>query len=197
MAKTVYPPENKGLICLKPLSGGLRFFLAVALCLGGWCSPAAAREVAIRPLTITVRVPVYLYLQVGSPGGLVDLVSFKVTALPGSGPVRGESTGEYPVPVRAQGILTSYTVVALTADASQPLSDGVGHQIPFRHIFWKGTGNMPSGRFSGAAQQIILRRPASPGRFRFRGGMAFFYDNRQYFPAGIYRGRVTYTLSAP
>lgn len=160
-------------------------------------SPGFARDVASRTITITVSAPVFLVLTVGSPGAIVDLVTFRVSGIPGSGPVRGESTGAYPVPIQARGLLTSAGTATLTADSSQPLKDGFGHTIPFNQISWQGGGAMPSGRFSGASKQIVWQQSTSTGKFSVQGSMAFFYDHALYVAAGTYQGRVTYTLSVP
>lgn len=162
-----------------------------------WPAVAPAQDVAIRPFNVVVKVHPYLYLEIGTAGAIVDQISFRVAGLPGTGPVRGESTGKYPVPVVGDGMLASAGTVNLIADASQPLTDGMGNQIPFSQISWQGSGDVPSGQYSGSHQQIILRQSAHKGRMKLSGAMAFFYNNTQFFPAGIYSGRVVYTLSAP
>lgn len=99
--------------------------------LPGLGADAWARDVAAEPLTVRVVVRPYLYLEIGSPGGIVDTVNFTVAGLPGSGPVPGQSTGANPVPVWAEGLVRSATTVMLTADSSRPLEDGSNNQIPF------------------------------------------------------------------
>lgn len=178
------------------LKAGLLSVSLVTLALG-WLSPGWARDVAIRTITVTVNAPVFLSLRVGSSGATIDRVTFRVTGIPGSGAVRGESTGAYPVPFQVQGLLTSAGTATLTADSSQPLNDGLGHTIPFNQISWKGGGDMPSGRFSGTAKQIIWQQSTSTGWFSVQGTMAFFYDHVLYVPAGTYQSRATYTLSVP
>ncbi|MBW2040252.1 MAG: hypothetical protein JRI46_11820 [Deltaproteobacteria bacterium] len=143
-------------------------------------------------MDIVIRSALALFLRVGSPGGTVDVVSFHVTGLPGSGPVPGISSGQNPVPVRARAFLL-FGQMILTADSSVPLNDGSGNTIPFTEISWRGTGGMPSGTFSGAADQFIGATSLS----RFQGAMSFNYRNILYVPAGTYTGRVTYTLSSP
>jgi hypothetical protein len=174
---------------------GLLLLSLILLALGR-PAPGLARDVAIRSITVTVAAPVFLSLQVGSPGAIIDLVTFRVGGIPGSGAVRGESTGTYPVPFRAWGLLTSAGMVTLAADSSQPLSDGMGHTIPFSQISWQGSGAVPSGRFTGTSKQTVWQQ-ATSGWFRAEGAMAFFYDNILFVPSGTYLGRVTYTLSVP
>jgi len=155
-----------------------------------------AADVAIQSVTIMVAVPVYLSLRIGSPGSSIDRISFQITKIPGSGAVPGQSTGAYPVAFRAQGRLTSPGTVRLTANSSQPLSDGMGHTISFDQISWEGSGVMPAGRFSGSSNQTVWLQSV-PRSFNLQGSMSFFYDNALYVPAGNYHGRVTYTLSSP
>lgn len=178
------------------LKAGLLLVSLVTLTFG-WPSPVFARDVASRTITITVSAPVFLSLRVGSPGAILDLVTFRVSGIPGSGPVRGESTGAYPVPFQARGLLTSAGTATLTADSSQPLNGGLGQTIPFNHISWQGGGVMPSGRFSGTSKQIIWQQSTPTGWFSVEGTMAFSYDHVLYVPAGTYQGRATYTLSVP
>jgi hypothetical protein len=163
----------------------------------GWAFPGYARDVASRTITVTVSAPVFLSLTVGTPGAVIDRVTFRISGIPGSGPVRGESTGAYPVPFQARGLLNSAGTATLTADSSQPLNDGLGHTIPFNQISWQGGGVMPSGRFSGTSKQTVWQQSTSFGWFSVQGTMAFFYDNLLYVPAGTYQGRTTYTLSVP
>lgn len=153
---------------------------------------AQGRVVAQKPVDIIVRSAFVLLLQVGSPGGTVDVVRFDVSALPGSGPVKGVSSGQNPVPVIARAVFLSGQMV-LTADSFAPLNDGHGNTIPFTEIGWKGTGIMPSTTFSGTTHQLLF----TTSRSRARGTMSFYYKNTMYLPAGTYSGRVTFTLSSP
>jgi hypothetical protein len=72
--------------------------------------------------------------------------------------------------------------------------------IPFSSISWVGggTGDNPatiaSGTFVGGTTQSLLSIAANRW---FEACLAFNYANTQIYPAGIYNGRVTYTLSAP
>lgn len=156
-----------------------------------------AADVAIRQLNITVKSHPYVYLEIGTAGAIVDQISFRVAALPGTGPVRGESTGKYPVPLIGDGLLTAPGTATITINAAIPLQDGRGNQIPFSEVYWTGGGDIPSGQFAGSAQQIIFQQSAHRGRLKINGAMAFFYRNQNYFPAGTYTGRVIYTLTAP
>ena len=153
--------------------------------------PAQGRVVAQEPVDIVILAARRLDLQIGSPGNIIDVVSFTVSGLPGSGPVQGVSSGGNPVAVRAHAVPGNQDMT-LTADSSTPLNDGAGHTIPFTQIGWNGTGDVPSRSFTGSPRQLVFMtsRPA-------RGTMPFFYLNTVYVPSGTYVGRVTYTLSSP
>jgi hypothetical protein len=156
-----------------------------------------AADVAIRQLNITVHAHPYVYLEIGTVGAIVDQISFRVATLPGAGPVRGESTGLYPVPVIGDGLLTAPGTATLTVNSANPLEDGRGNRIPFSEVYWTGAGDIPGGQFAGSAQQIIFQQAAHRGRLKINGAMSFFYRNQNYYPAGTYTGRVIYTLTAP
>jgi hypothetical protein len=168
--------------------------LGFLLCL--CCSPTAlyaqGRVVAQEPLDIVIQAAGSLDLRIGTSGGTIDVVSFTVTQLPGSGPVPGVSSGQDPVPVRATSSPGNATKV-LTADSSVPLNDGAGHTIPFTQISWVGANEVQSGTFTGASSQQILMTTSQVTQ----GTMSFSYANTVYVASGTYTGRVTYTLSSP
>lgn len=164
---------------------------AYTLCLATQAM-AQGRIVAEEPVDIVIRSAVVLFLRIGSPGGSVDIVGFEVTGEPGSGRVPGISSGPNPVPVEARAAALSGQMF-LTADSSVPLNDGYGNSIPFTEIGWTGLSGMPSGTFSGTANQLIV----STSSRRFQGAQSFYYSNRLFVPSGTYSGRVTYTLSSP
>src|SRR5512139_3207663 len=62
---------------------------------------AQGRVVAQEPLDIVILAASSLSLRIGTSGGTVDMVTFTVTQLPGTGAVAGVSSGANPVPVRA------------------------------------------------------------------------------------------------
>lgn len=94
----------------------------------------------------------------------------------------------------------------LSVQAPVNLTSG-GHTIPFADIRWQAAWNVPAR--SGAAPS----EDVASGHFRADGGAltlatippqewhenchSFFYANRAIKPAGVYRGRVTYTLVSP
>jgi hypothetical protein len=152
---------------------------------------AQGRVVAQEPLDIVILAATSLSLTIGTSGSTIDRVSFTVTQLPGLGAVAGVSSGANPVPVDARPIPGSATII-LTADSSVPLNDGAGHTILFTQISWTGTGDIPTGTFTGSPSQQI-----STTKGRMSGTMSFSYANTVYVPSGTYTGRVTYTLSSP
>jgi hypothetical protein len=168
--------------------------LGFLLCL--CCSPTAlyaqGRVVAQEPVDIVIQAASSLYLRIGTSGGAIDVVSFTVTQLPGSGPIPGVSSGQNPVPVRATSSPGNATKL-LTADSSVPLDDGAGDTIPFTQIRWTGAGGVPSGTFTGSPSQQIVWTTHQLNN----GTMSFWYANTIYVASGTYTARVTYTLSSP
>ena len=154
---------------------------------------AQGRVVAEEPVDIVIQWAAVLYLRVGSTGATIDVVSFNVTQLPGSGPVPGSSSGPYPVPVQARSTGPGNAWKILTANSAVALNDGAGHPIPFTQISWTGAGGVPSGTFTGTPSQQIWTgtQPIN------NGTMSFSYANTVYVPSGTYTGQVTYTLSSP
>jgi hypothetical protein len=140
-------------------------------------------------LDFQITIPTILYLQVGSVGGTIDIVTFPNPGLPGT-PV-GASSGA--VNVRAATLVPSGQAVRLEADSLAGLSDG-SHTIPFTEISWAATGNFTGNTFSGAAGQL-LDTFSGPGNRT--GTYSFTYGNAGYYSPGAYTGRVTYTLSSP
>ncbi len=88
----------------------------------------------------------------------------------------------------------------LAAQSDAALVNANGSTIPFSAISWTSggagdaTATIPSGTFIGGASQNLL----SVGRNTwFESCLQFNYANTQLVPAGTFRGRVRYTLTAP
>lgn len=89
----------------------------------------------------------------------------------------------------------------LTADVPASLIDTEGDAIPFSQISWTSSGNgdgsaaqpVPAGTFA-AGSQTLATFPSNTWR---ESCHAFVYANDAVVASGVYRGRVTYTLSAP
>lgn len=88
----------------------------------------------------------------------------------------------------------------LTTTAPSTLVNGAGDTIAFNAISWISGGNLdtvatiPSGTFLGGATQTLLSVARNTW---FESCLQFSYANTQLVPAGIFNGRVTYTLTAP
>jgi hypothetical protein len=88
---------------------------------------------------------------------------------------------------------------SLIATAPTSLTNAAGDTIPFSQISWTSTGNgdasepIPAGTFSGGAQTLTTF-PVNTWRESCHG---FRYANGVVVAAGVYSGRVVYTLSAP
>jgi hypothetical protein len=88
----------------------------------------------------------------------------------------------------------------LSVTSPTNLVNAAGDRIPFTQINWTSRGNgdtgtqpFPAGTFTGATQAL--------GTFASNTWQeschTFSYRNTAIVPAGVYTGRVTYTLSAP
>jgi hypothetical protein len=88
----------------------------------------------------------------------------------------------------------------LAAQADTALVDAAGATIPFSSISWVSGGNsdttpaIPSGTFVGGAAQTLLSVTRNTW---FESCLRFNYANTQLVPAGTFKGRVRYTLTAP
>jgi hypothetical protein len=83
----------------------------------------------------------------------------------------------------------------LTADSSQPLSNGAGDSIPLTDISWTSTrGSIPSGTFGGISNQLLGSFPSST---RISDKHIFYYANDALYDPGTYTGQIIYTWSAP
>jgi hypothetical protein len=106
-------------------------------------------------LDFRITVPTLLFLQIGNEGTVIDLVSFSVNNIPGTGEVPGTSSGVYPVPVRAAGFVPRGQRMTLRANSSAPLTNGT-ETILFSNIRWTATGSFQSGRFNNStADQAV------------------------------------------
>ena len=129
--------------------------------------------------------------------------------------------------ITANRVTSTGTTVTLTADSSAglPCVAGTGcgtTVIPFNKISWtslnpSGTGlDIQDGRFSGGTSQQLARYPNNVqictgiiffgvclfGTFEnfdtnLQNNLRFTYDNDMLYPAGQYRGRVTFTATMP
>lgn len=98
---------------------------------------------------------------------------------------------------RTPGASTNAT---LTATAPVALTNAAGDSIAFNKVSWISGGNgdasatIPSGTFVGGSTQSLL---SVTGNTWFESCLQFNYANAQFVPSGTFRGRVSYTLTAP
>jgi hypothetical protein len=98
---------------------------------------------------------------------------------------------------RTPGASTNAT---LAAQADTALVNATGETIPFSTISWVSGGasdptpTIPSGTFVGGAAQTLLSVTTNTW---FESCLQFNYANAQLVPAGTFKGRVKYTLTAP
>ncbi|MEH6414658.1 hypothetical protein [Pseudomonas sp. CGJS7] len=88
----------------------------------------------------------------------------------------------------------------LSATAPTGLTNAQGETIAFSQIKWTSSGNnetgaqpIPAGQFTGGSQ-TLASFPVNTWR---ESCHSFSYSNDALVAAGVYNGRVTYTLSAP
>ena len=110
------------LALLVGLGGGQAVWAESNLAVGG---SATAR------LDFSVTIPTILYLQVGTVGATIDVVSCTLANIPGTGAVAMTSGGANPVPVRVAAMVPAAAAVRLLANSSTALSNGGGGTIPF------------------------------------------------------------------
>jgi hypothetical protein len=182
-----------------------KFFMGLALLallvgLGGgqavWAeSNLAVGGSATARLDFSINIPTILYLQIGTVGAVVDVVSCTLSDVPGTGAKAMTSSGANPVPVRVSAMVGAGAAVRLLANSSTPLNFGGGlTPIPFDQISWVAAGAFASGTFNNNAAQVLDTFAGSGNR---TGTYTFSYANANYYDSGIYTGRVTYTLSSP
>ena len=155
--------------------------------------------------------PLRLTLRVGSPTG-VDVVNFSAISGANISPTPSAVTYaplvDVEVSLQRPGFSTPNDVV-LTANSVAGLvcvaGSGCGSTaIPFSDVCWVSTnkvtggGDIQDGCFTGSATQPL----ASFGRVLFNSRrmyntLRFTYANARVYPAGQYRGTVTYTATVP
>jgi hypothetical protein len=150
-------------------------------------------------------------IRVGSFGGTVDTVNFGTVA----GNVVGNSaaitaSGTVDVVVNALTLVSGSRTVTVNADSAagmscQTAATCASTLIPFSAVSWTVSNSVaPSGSpsvfdiqagsFNTSASQTIASFPS--GR-RMDNTLSFKYANSTVYPAGTYRGRVTFTASMP
>lgn len=166
-----------------------------------------------------------LTMRVGAPQfGTISNVTFNVTGAntsPSPSPVvgipsAGAGVGSAPAnSVRisvsnrwtdfaGQRVIVTVNSAAGLACASGPCGSTV---IPFSSISWTSSNlatgafagqDFVSGSFNGSASQTLLDFTAPAARsFNITNDWVFSYANSTLYPAGVYRGRVTFTATMP
>ena len=156
--------------------------------------------------------PLRLTLRVGSTGNTVDTVSFPAISGANISPAPSAVTYATLVDVEVslqRPVFSTPNDVVLTANSVAGLvcvaGSGCGSTaIPFSDVCWVSTnkvaggGDIQDGCFTGSATQPL----ASFGRDLFNSRrmyntLRFTYANARVYPAGQYRGTVTYTATVP
>lgn len=178
----------------------LLFSAIVGVAVLGWGAGAARAEsqsghspVNAR-LNLQVNVPQLVMLQIGTPGGVIDTVTFNVNGPWWSQP---NVNGDIQPTVIVKSRVSPGRTVRLTVDSTQPLRDEfTGSTIPFSKVSYRGTGNFSgvNQTFNNTAGQIVYQMTGSRTR---TGTFRFTYRNDGSAGPGWYAGQVIYTLSCP
>lgn len=186
------------------------------LCLALVCGPASAVLVFF-----DLASPRFIQLQVGAPGGTVNTVGFRVSGAntsPSPQAVQGVPDALTPsngvpggVRVRmrgqwASGNQTLRLLVNSAAGMACVAGSGCGSTvIPFTTVGWVSHEleitpgyagwDIQSGSFNGGiAQQLVgLTCCFTNKAVEVANTLVFTYDNATLYPAGRYRGAVTFT----
>jgi len=139
-------------------------------------------------LDLGIAVPSRVFLQVGSKGAFVDTVAFDVVDFPKNLPV---VTSRHAPQIII--VTNSDQGATLTANSSTGLI-GEATTIPFSVLSWKGTGDFAGseGKFDGSGNQQIW---SASGKGTWKGSFIFLFNNTSLYPAGLYSGSVTYTIT--
>ena len=156
--------------------------------------------------------PLQLRLRVGSPGNTVDTVSFPAISGANISPAPSAVTSTPLVEVEVslqRPLFSTPNDVVLTVNSTVGMAcvagSGCGNTIiPFTNVCWVSTnkvaggGDIQDGCFTGSATQPL----ASFGWVLFSSRrmyntLRFTYANARVYPAGQYRGTVTYTATVP
>ena len=157
----------------------------------------------------SVSLPHKISIRVGGTSG-IDVVNFGTIAgnAVGNG-VAVAAAAAVTIEVKATTQTVGLRTVTVNADSSAGMScqnTSCGStNIPFSTVAWTVSNSVaPSGspssfdiqagQFSGTASQTIATFPS--GR-SLKNTLSFSYSNPTLFPAGTYKGRVTFTASMP
>jgi len=173
------------------------FLVIIAMVLGlsvdGW----ARRDIGLNrsaqvELDLRLKIAVFLFLQIGSPGRVVNMVRFNVTDIPENQPL---VEGDFSPTIKIKSNVGKFASISLTVDSSNPLM-GKSAKMPLKVISFEGIGDFSGikGTLDGSPNQKIA---SFPGKSKKQGSFRFFYHNTYNYPPDIYRGSITFTLSFP
>ena len=163
-------------------------------------------------INFDLNSPLQLRLRVGSTGNIVDAVSFPAISGANISPAPSAVTYAPLVDVEVSLQRPAFSTpndVVLTVNSTAGMAcvagSGCGSTvIPFTDVCWASTnkvaggGDIQDGCFTGSATQPL----ASFGWVLFSSRrmyntLRFTYANARVYPAGQYRGTVTYTATVP
>ena len=153
--------------------------------------------------------PPSIYLAVGSMGATIDTVTFPLGAQPlGTAIPQLEAAVLFEVAFYrggGGGGSPNRAVVTMTPSPLTGLTDGIV-SVPWTEFSWISTPDpastansvIPSGAFTGAADQQLFSFTAPANQMRWAGASLLYqYANSAAVPSGTYAGRVTFTAITP
>lgn len=171
-----------------------------------WVYDNTAPYVARAPLAFELVVEKFVFLQIGSPGTVVDSVAFSLAsalagggAPPGSGvPLEAVSGGRQPVVVR--GNQGSITLAVLGSGGTQGMSNGAGGRIGYDQVLISSSnGALPAPVLSaaGAGSVSVLANAYGGWVTDQTAEWTFRLANTAAAAGGNYSGQLTFTVSMP
>lgn len=175
-----------------------------------WVADTQPPFEARAPLDFRLDIGRFLYLQVGTPGGTVDTVSFDLGAivLPDGPPATQAWGSGVQLPAVGGGVLDVVVrgnggTISLSASnngAGRGLSNGAGGYISYREIVTlSDDAGLPAPVLTDAGSNLVQVAPTGFAGLVTdrRARWSFRFANTAAPPPGSYRGQVTYTASAP
>jgi hypothetical protein len=166
-----------------------------------WLTASYAQPIVINRPAPSIYIAVGTYAVGGS--AVIDTVTFPLGAQPPGTPVpQVEAPVVIEIAYRRGARGTPRQVfVTMTPSPAAGLVDVSGtYFVPWTEFSWtsSNTGQLPSGTFTGAANQALVNFTARANQTQFRwASFTYRYNNTNTVPGGTYTGRVTFTATTP
>jgi len=201
--------------CRRTLHG-----LALAASLGGgpvawaiWVGDTSPPLTAQAPLQFRLELEKFLFLQVGSPGAVVDTVSFDLASIaPASGPTSAappfvfgsgaplDAAGSGTLQVTVRSNTGTVNLSASNNGGGLGLGNGAGRYVDYAQILTiSDNPGLPAPVLSNAGSTTVtVSGSAQGGRVTSQTARwTYRFANTVALPSGRYTGQVTYTAISP